>query len=120
MRKEFDNSAELLAYAGQQEMYAELLFQLEKDVNRAGISFSLKLEPEPVAGELADYLKELIYRLLLENFDQYLTLMYAMDIPERAFRNFTPSDAVEASEQITLKILQREWFKVWTRRHYKP
>lgn len=120
MRKQFDNSEELLAYARQEGMYEKLLLQLKKDFNRAGLSFSLQLIPEPAPVKLFAYLREAVYRLLLEHFDQYLTLMYAMDIPERAFRDFSPEDAVEASEQITQKILQREWLKVWTRQHYKP
>ena len=94
------------------------MLQLQKDYGRAGLDFPIPekhLLAEDIP-EIFSTLKEGIYRLLMEYFDQYLNLMYAVDIPEREFQGIDPADTVEASHQLSGLILKREWQKIQWRR----
>jgi hypothetical protein len=97
-----------------------LIGQIQKDYLRAGV-------PDPFGGKKADAfslpelfaaLREHMYLLLMESFDQHLTLMYAADVPERAYRGLEATDAVEAAGHLTGIILKREWEKVKWRNRY--
>jgi len=97
-----------------------LMLQLQKDYGRAGLDFPILekyLRTEDVA-EIFASLKEGVYLLLMEHFDQYLNLMYAVDLPEREFQGIDPGDAVEAADQLSGMILKREWQKIQWRRNY--
>lgn len=97
-----------------------LMLQLQKDYGRAGLDFPIPekyLLSEDVP-EIFSTLKEGIYMLLMEHFDQYLNLMYTVDLPERDFQGIDPGDAVEAADQISGLILKREWQKIRWRRGY--
>ena len=48
----------------------------------------------------------------MERFDQYLNLMYAIDVPEREFKGINVTDAVEVATQVTFLLLRREWKKI--------
>ncbi len=113
---EFENSLKLLRGASAQTLYKALINQLIKDFGRANISSSFHVEMAPE--ELLSALKEKLYVLLLESFDDYLNLMYLIDVPESAFKNLELTDAVEVSEQLSFLILRREWQKVWLKANY--
>lgn len=118
---EFEDAEALLAYAGELGLRHALLAQVRKDFERASV-------PLPIAGatpeaEATDRqwvrgLQESLYRLLMENFDGYLNLMYAADVPEREFRGLQVTDAVDVAGQVVLLLLRREWQKVWIRATY--
>jgi hypothetical protein len=97
-----------------------LMLQLKKDFGRAGVDFPIpeKYLHSADVGQIFSTLKEGIYLLLMEHFDQYLNLMYTVDLPERDFQGIDPRDAVEAAEQISGLILKREWEKIRWRRGY--
>ncbi|MDX1314878.1 MAG: hypothetical protein R3356_05195 [Eudoraea sp.] len=114
---EFENSLSLLEGASAKTLYKALINQLSKDFSRANISASF--QDNMVPEELLAALKEKLYFLLLENFQDYLNLMYLIDVPESAFKNLELTDAVEVSEQLSFLILRREWQKVWLKAHYR-
>lgn len=114
---EFENSLSLLQGASAKTLYKALVRQLIKDFSRANIASSFREEMVPE--ELLSALKEKLYVLLLEDFQDYLNLMYLIDVPERAFKNLEFTDAVEAAEQLSFLILRREWQKVWLKVHYR-
>ena len=114
---EFENSLSLLHGASAKTLYKDLVNQLSKDFARANISASFQEDITPE--ELLSSLKEKLYVLLLEQFEDYLSLMYLVDVPESAFRNLELTDAVEVAEQLTFLILRREWQKVWLKAHYR-
>ncbi|MBT8321590.1 MAG: hypothetical protein KJO90_07980 [Eudoraea sp.] len=114
---EFENSLSLLKGASAKTLYKALVNQLSKDFARANIPFSFREEITPE--ELLSTLKEKLYVLLLENFSDYLNLMYIIDVPESAFKNLELTDAVEVAEQLSFLILRREWQKVWLKAHYR-
>lgn len=119
MKEAFDDSKALLANAGAQGLYTDLLLQLGRDFARAGLDLhpgDLQTGGEPSPETLVQILRERIYRLLLEDFEGYLNLMYAADVPEREFRNLALTDAVEVADQIVYILLVREWKKVCYRK----
>lgn len=114
---EYENSLSLLQGASSKTLYKALINQLSKDFSRANIASSFVEDMAPE--ELLSALKEKLYVLLLENFEDYLNLMYLIDVPERAFKNLELTDAVEVAEQLSFLILRREWQKVWLKAHYR-
>ena len=120
-RRDFDTAEALLAYAGELGLREALLAQVRKDFERASVPFP-KIGPShgggPADREWVQGLQESLYRLLMEDFDGYLNLMYAADIPEREFRSLEVTDAVDVARQVALLLLRREWQKVWSRATY--
>ncbi|MGB5654757.1 MAG: hypothetical protein WBM56_13095 [Robiginitalea sp.] len=111
---------QVLSKAQASGLLPSLMLQLQKDYGRAGLEFPIPQEhiraAEPT--EIFSSLKEGVYLLLMEHFDQYLNLMYAVDLPERYFQGIDPRDAVEAAHQLSGLILKREWQKIQWRRSY--
>ena len=121
IQQDFDNAEALLAYARELGLREPLLAQVRKDFERASVPFP-RVGPFP-GGETTDQqwvrgFQESLYRLLMENFEGYLNLMYAADIPEREFRTLQVTDAVDVAGQVVLLLLRREWQKVWSRASY--
>lgn len=120
-RRDFDTPEALLAYAGELGLRASLLAQVRKDFERASVPLpkgGSSSEGEATDPEWVQGLQESLYRLLMEDFDGYLNLMYAADIPEREFRTLEVTDAVDVARQVALLLLRREWQKVWSRATY--
>ena len=120
-RRDFNTAEALLAYAGELGLRETLLAQVRKDFQRASVPFprvGLSQEGEATDQQWVRGLQESLYRLLMENFDGYLNLMYAADVPEREFRTLQVTDAVEVAGQVVLLLLRREWQKVWSRANY--
>ena len=118
MLPEFKNPQALLETASAQSLYLKLVQQLIKDFELANISHDFREDIGPE--ELQRVLKEKLYVLLLEEFPEYLNLMYIIDVPEKAFQQIEVTDVVEVAEQLTFLILRREWQKVWLKSSYKP
>lgn len=116
MLSNFNNSLELLEVAQKEQLYQNLLVQLEKDFGLANIS--LKIHKHIAPSELKSLLHEKIYVLMVEKFSEYLNLLYVVDIPEEAVRNMPLSDVVDLSAEVSFLLLKREWQKVWYKHKY--
>lgn len=116
MLSNFNNSLELLEMAQKEQLYQNLLLQLEKDFGLANVPFNLHEGITPT--ELKSLLHEKIYVLIVEKFPQYLNLLYVVDIPEEEIRNLPFSDVVDLSVQVAFLVLKREWQKVWCKHKY--
>ncbi len=114
---EFENSLTLLRAASAKALYSALVDQLIKDFERANIAHGFAREMDPET--LYTTLKEKLYLLLMEDFSDYLNLMYIADVPERALKNLELTDAVEVAEQLSFLLLRREWQKVWLKANYR-
>ena len=114
MKTNFSDAFDLLDYARKSGRLPLLLSQLKKDYERANVPFPLRQlkAGDPKTGEILQSLRESLYLLLMERFDQYLNLMYAADVPEREFRAVQLTDAVEVASQVTFILLKREWKKI--------
>ena len=90
--------------------YKILTGQISKDFNRAGIELNLGEHPSPDV--VFQVVKEEVYKLLLEDFDSFLNLMYLVDVPESAFGATGPRDRVDLAVLSSEKLLEREWEKL--------
>jgi len=106
----------LLSEAEKENLYQNLIVQLNKDFNFANepVDFLLSITPD----ELKVQLHEKIYRLIQYKFAEYLSLLYIVDVPEDQVKKLDGSDIMELSEQVSFLILKREWMKVWFRSRY--
>lgn len=116
MKLDFSNSTELLQNAQEKHLYKKLINQLKKDFGLANILFDLSSEVAP--NDLKKKLHEKIYVLILEKFNDYLNLLYVVDVPEKAFKKIEVTDVVEVAEKVTYLILQRELQKVWLKKRH--
>lgn len=111
MQSNFNNSLELLEVAQQGVLYEKLLFQIKKDFELANVRLDFSMDIKP--SELKSILHEKIYFLILEKFQQYLNLLYVVDIPEKKIKEVTSLDVVDVSEEVCFLLLKREWQKIW-------
>lgn len=107
----------LLSEAEKENLYINLIVQINKDFNLAneGIDFPLSISPN----ELKTQLQEKIYRLIQFKFAEYLNLLYIIDVPEVEIKKLDGSDIFELAGQVSFLILKREWQKVWFRNYYR-
>ncbi len=116
MLSNFNNSQEILEVAQKELLYEKLLLQIKKDFElaNAGLKFNMDIKPN----ELKSILHEKIYFLMLEKFQEYLNLLYVVDIPESAVKEIQATDVVDVSEEVCFLLLKREWQKVWFKDKY--
>ena len=67
------------------KVYKQLILQLQKDINRAGIG--CEINKNLSFNELFVIIEELVLEKLNNAFNEYLNLLYAVDVSERAIRN---------------------------------
>jgi len=107
---------ELLHNATAENLYQNLILQLNKDFNFA--NEPVDFHPSTTPDELKVQLHEKIYRLIQYKFAEYLSLLYIVDVPEDQVKKLDGSDLMELSEQVSFLILKREWMKVWFRNRF--
>ena len=102
---------ELVEEANHLNLYKKLVAQLNKDLLFANIN--LEFDEEVLPSSLKLILHETVYKLIQEKFNDYLNLLYIVDVSEEKIKQLDGSDAIQLSEQVTFLILKREWQKVW-------
>lgn len=107
---------ELLQRSQEEGLYLDLLQQLQKDFLLANCN--IKLEVAISSQNLSVLVKEKLYVLLMERFDEYLNLLYVIDVPEHELRQIDAMDAVEVAEQVSFFVLEKELQKVRSKRRY--
>lgn len=112
-----ENSLELLKTVKTENMLLKLIEQLNKDFQLSGISkvFDINNSFEKVNEELI----ETLIHLLQFKYDDYLNLMYRIDISEKELATITNNTIVDTVNHITFLILKREFKKVWLKQNYK-
>ena len=103
----------LLSEAEKENLYAQLIEQINKDFNFANEPIDLLSNVTP--DDLKSQLHEKIYRLIQYKFAEYLSLLYIVDVPEDQVKKLDGSDIMELSQQVAFLVLKREWMKVWFR-----
>lgn len=106
----FSDSGHVMEYARLKGLYDALVFQVKKDFARVNLELILAKDPQPK--QLQTVIREKVYLLLMERFPDYLNVMYAVDIPERALKQLELTDTVDVADQVTFLILKRELQKV--------
>jgi len=113
MKSHFNTSLGILQTAQIEGLYHIMLRQVKKDFALANTELKILDGPEPQ--EFKELLREKIYVLLLEKFQQYLNLLYVVDVSENEITKMNTLDAVDASAKACFLILKREWQKVWSK-----
>ncbi|MEM9077056.1 MAG: hypothetical protein AAGC43_08450 [Bacteroidota bacterium] len=116
MVPDFENSLQVLFEAKKHELYYKLVTQLKKDFELANLDFKLPDPPSPE--ELKMLLHEKVYRLILEQFPEYLNFLYIVDVSEDKVKSIETTDVVDMAEEVSFLILKREWQKVSLRQRF--
>ncbi|MGL5113524.1 MAG: hypothetical protein ACRC6O_12905 [Flavobacterium sp.] len=111
------NVDHLLSEAEKENLYIQLVSQINKDFNLSNeaVDFPLSILPETLKLALQDK----IFRLIQYKFAEYLNLLYIVDVSEEEVKQLDGSDVVVLSGQVAFLILKREWQKVWFRNYYR-
>ena len=57
-------------------------------------------------------------KLIQNKFNEYLNLLYIIDVSEDQIKKLDGFDRIQLAEQVSFLILKREWQKVWFRKFY--
>lgn len=106
----------ILESIGSPLLYDELIRQMNKDFTRAGLEFKLTADLEP--RELVGLLRHEVFRIIQFQFNDFLNLLYAVDVPEKEVKKIAGLNAGEYADKITYLILWRSWQKVSHRQKY--
>ena len=104
---------DLVTEANRLHLYKKLIFQLNKDFQRANIDLGFHEDVVPTSLKLI--LQETIYNLIQDKFSEFLNLLYIIDVPENKVKELDGEDTLKLSEEVSFLILKREWQKVWLR-----
>ena len=106
----------LIQEAESLRLYKKLIIQLNKDFLYANIDLDFEEDILPTALKLM--LHEIVYKLIQEKFNDYLNLLYIIDVSEEKIKQLNGDDILQLSEDVSFLILQREWQKVWFKNKY--
>ncbi|MGF1556256.1 hypothetical protein [Paucihalobacter sp.] len=107
---------DLIAEVEALDLYQKLLVMLNKDLLLANIN--LQFEDDVTPQLMFEAFQEVVFHLIREKFNDYLNLLYIVDVPERDIKKLDGSDVFQLSKTVTFLILKREWQKVWYKAHY--
>lgn len=111
------NSFELLKSIDAEQLLEKIVEQLNKDFQLANINkqFTVTLS----ANSLKNELDTIVLDLITNKYDDYLNLLYRIDIAEKELALIKDDKLIDAMEQISFLILKREFQKVWLKKNYK-
>ena len=113
----FEKSKEIFEKLKNFNLQEKLVVQIIKDFKRSNVSLVI-----PISSSNKDILKllqEKLYVLFLEKFDDYLNLLYVIDIPEKSLKKVKTNDIVEVSKEVAFLAFEREFQKVWFKNQYR-
>tara|TARA_R110002033_G_scaffold79931_3_gene131010 strand:+ start:36904 stop:37257 length:354 start_codon:yes stop_codon:yes gene_type:complete len=112
----FSDSTALLSVSIEENLYEKLVQQLVKDFGLANITIDFPYQVSPK--NLKTILHQKVYRLIMEQFAEYLNLLYIVDVSEKAVKEIEATDVVEIADEVSFLILKREFQKVWLKQKY--
>ncbi|MFD2563957.1 hypothetical protein [Aquimarina rubra] len=101
---------QLMEQVSESDLYPQLITQLQKDLNRAGIDYEVNQNANPK--ELFVEIEQLLLEKLNNAFNDFLNLLYAVDVSERDIKNCQSDESTVIAKYATFLILKREWQKV--------
>jgi len=110
------NTDLLLSEAQKEQLYTQLVEQINKDFTLANEPVDLAEDTSPISLKLG--VQDKIFNLINHKFAEYLNLLYIIDVPEKDIKALSGADIAELAEQVAFLILKREWQKVWFRNRY--
>ena len=105
------NSLELLQKVEVENLYQNLIKQLNKDFQLSNLSEHFELSITPV--QLKETLSKILVRLITNHYDDYLNFLYRVDVPEKDLLIIKSNELPKIVEQISFLVLKREYQKVW-------
>jgi len=110
---EQENALQLLQTVQQENAYVKVVEQLNKDMYMAALDIEFPTDISPAS--LVKNLQMQLETLLLRQYDDYLNLMYRVDVQEADLLKLNGLFAEDLLKEITFLILKREWQKVYFR-----
>lgn len=107
------NIDQLLTQATSEQLYKALLHQLNKDFSLSNITIEFSETLTPVM--LTEQLYTVVAKLIHEDFDTFVNLLYRIDIPEQQIRKIPNTNFEHYVAEVSFLLLKREWQKVWLR-----
>ena len=105
------DSLELLQQINSEKLFIKLVEQLNKDLQLANINESFNHSVSIL--ELKKGLSKLLLDLISHNYDDYLNLLYRIDVSENKLATIKTDSLDESIEIICFLVLKREFQKVW-------
>lgn len=103
----------LLRKADRNELLIPLILQLNKDFELSGLDCSISEKAVP--GQIAKELHRILEKLIRDDFQGFLNLLYRIDVPESGIHRTDNQDMDEFIATASYQLLKREWQKVWFR-----
>ncbi len=110
------NTAELIGKISTDRIVGELILQLNKDFQLCNLRIKYELSLSP--SELHKKLDQDVSNLIMNRYDDYLNLLYRIDISERELFELKHRKLDQTSDQIAFLILKRVYQKVWLKRNF--
>jgi hypothetical protein len=111
------NSRELISAISNNEMVVAMIHQLNKDFALCNLKKTFTPDLLPI--ELFTELNEELQGLYANQYDDYLNLLYRVDVSERDILRLKNSHSGQNSDQMAFLILKREYQKVWIKRNFE-
>lgn len=110
------NSLELLNSIDVENLYVPLIAQLNKDFQLANVAGSFDFKASPA--QLKKELYAILLNLITNQYDDYLNLLYRIDVAESELAKLKNDNLVTSIEEITYLVLKREYQKVWFKQNF--
>ena len=111
------NSIELQEAVKAEDLLFKLIVQLNKDFQLSAIC--KEFDETTSFKQLNKELAETLLHLIQFKYDDYLNLIYRIDIPEKELAKITNINLTDVVDQLVFLVLKREFQKVWLKLHYK-
>lgn len=111
-----NNSVELLTKLQSEDLYVKLIQQLNKDLHMSNIDFEFQETLNPL--ELKSLLIQFLMNLITNNYDDYLNLLYRIDVSEQSLLKLASERMQDSIEQVAFLVLKREAQKVWLKYNF--
>lgn len=112
-----NNSVELLSKLQSEGLYVKLIQQLNKDLHMSNIGFEFQENIHP--SELKNLLVQFLMNLITNNYDDYLNLLYRVDVSEKSLIKLTVGCLQDSINQVAFLVLKREAQKVWLKNNFE-
>lgn len=106
----------LISQAEEENLYFKLIEQVNKDFALANENIEIPTSILPF--EFKNRVQEKLLYLIQNKFNEYLNLLYIIDVSEDQIKILDGFDRIQLAEQVSFLILKREWQKVWFRKFY--
>lgn len=110
------NTEELLNSIAIENLTVQLIVQLNKDFQLANVAGSFDLNASPT--QLKKELFAILLHLINNHYDDYLNLLYRIDVPESELAKLKNDNLTTSIEEISYLVLKREYQKVWFKQHF--